>query len=112
MEKKKPKTSKSQMAAVRRYDENAYDRITVRVPKGYREQLKEIVKPDSVNGFIIKAMDKALKGVNDLGIKELSVYAKSAGMTEEEYIKAAVIEKMQRQAADFKEDITRVKEVY
>lgn len=34
------------------------------------------------------------------------------GMTEEEYIKVAVIEKMQRQDADFEEDITRVKKVY
>lgn len=100
------RNSKAKMAANRRYDEKAYDRITVRVPKGYREQLKDIVKPDSVNGFIVKAMDKALSGVNDLGIKDLDAYARSAGMTMDQYIKIAVREKMERQDKDFKEDIT------
>ena len=100
------KNSRAKMAANRRYDEKAYDRITVRVPKGYREQLKDIVKPDSVNGFIVKAMDKALSGGNDLGIKDLEAYARSAGVTMDQYIKSAVLEKMERQDKEFTEDVT------
>lgn len=108
MEQKKPKTSKSQMAAVRRYDEQAYDRITVRVPKGYREQLKEIVKPDSVNGFIVKAMEKALHG-GGVDVPDLEAYAKSAGLSVDEYLKQAVLEKMEKQDKEYTEEVTREK---
>lgn len=60
--KKENKTTRdSQIKAVQKYDVKTYDRITVRVPKGYREQLKELVKPDSINGFIVKAIEKELK---------------------------------------------------
>lgn len=61
MAENKPKTSKSQMKAVRRYDENNYDRITVRVPKGYREELKEKLHPESINGFILKAIAEKME---------------------------------------------------
>ena len=105
----KAKTSKSQMAAVRRYDEKKYDRITVRVPKGYREELAELVKPDSVNGFIVKAIESKLNGGNNINIPDLKMYAKSAGMTTEEYILEAIKEKMQRQDENFKEEIIREK---
>lgn len=108
--KKENKTTRdSQIKAVQKYDTKTYDRITVRVPKGYREHLKELVKPDSVNGFITKAIEKALNGSGNPGINDLEAYAKSAGLTPEEYIKVAVKEKMQRQDADFKEPIERVK---
>lgn len=58
---KKTRTSKSQMAAVRRYDEKAYDRITVRVPKGYREELHSLAYPESVNGFILQAIKEKIE---------------------------------------------------
>ena len=105
----KAKTSKSQMAAVRRYDEKTYDRITVRVPKGYREELTELAKPDSVNGFIVKSIESKLNGGYNINIPDLGAYAKSAGMTIEEYIVSAIKEKMQRQDDNFQEEITREK---
>lgn len=105
----KTKTSKSQMAAVRRYDEKTYDRITVRVPKGYREELTELAKPDSVNGFIVKAIESKLNGGYNINIPELGAYAKSTGLTIEEYIVLAVKEKMQRQDDNFQEEIIREK---
>jgi hypothetical protein len=111
LKKENKTTSDSQIKAVQKYDTKTYDRITVRVPKGYREQLKELVKPDSVNGFITKAIEKALNGSGNSGIDELEAYARSAGITPEEYIKAAVVEKMQRQDADFKEPIERIKNI-
>lgn len=109
LKKENKTTSDSQIKAVRVYDEKTYDRITVRVPKGYREQLKELVKPDSVNGFITKAIEQALNGGNALDVPDLAAYARSAKLTEEEYIKAAVLEKMQKQDAEYTEEVTREK---
>lgn len=45
----------------------------------------------------------------DLGtIKDLEAYARSAGKTSAEYVREAVREKMERQDADFREDVERV----
>jgi hypothetical protein len=101
------KTRDSQIKAVQAYDTKTYDRITFRVKKGYSEELKELVKPDTLNGFITKAVEQRLRGDFGLNIPDLSAYARSSGMTEEEYIKAAVMEKMQKQDAEYQEDITR-----
>lgn len=103
------KTSKSQIAASRRYDDKAYDRITWRVPKSKRAEYTELVKPDTLNGFITKAFMDKLNGVSNIDIPDLCIYARSAGMTTEEYIKQAVIEKMQRQDKEYTEDIKHEK---
>lgn len=40
---------------------------------------------------------------------EIQAYAKSAGMSASEWINTAIVEKMQRQDAEFQEEITREK---
>lgn len=103
MEKER-KTSKSQIAATRRYDDKAYDRITWRVPKGKREEYNDLVKPDTLNGFITKAFNDRLNSVSGIVINDLDAYARSAHMTKDEYIKQAVLEKMKRQDEEFEEN--------
>lgn len=87
------------------------DRIPFEVPKGTKEKLKEMAGNKSLNAFLYEIVLNYIehKG-NDLGIPDLAAYARSAKMTEEEYIIQAVKEKMQRQDADFTEEVTRVKE--
>ena len=48
-----------------------------------------------------------MKGNFNIDIPDIAAYARSAGMTEEEYIKSAVLEKMKRQDEEYQEEITR-----
>ena len=86
------------------------DRIPFEVPKGTKEQLKEMAGNKSLNAFLYEIVLKYIEKGNDLGIKDLEAYARSAGTSAEEYIKAAVLEKMERQDAEYKETVTRIKE--
>ncbi len=104
---KESKTSNSQKAASRRYDDKTYSRITWRVPKGYNKELAERIAPESLNNFITNAVNEKLNGGVSIDIPDLDVYARSAGMTTAEYIKSAVEEKMQRQDKEYTETITR-----
>ena len=111
MEEKKNKNSQARIKANNKYVEKAYDRITVRVPKGYRTELAEQVKPDSVNGFILKAIEEKKRGSGTFdfctNIPDLDAYARDIGLTPEEYVKLAVVEKMERQDQKFTESVTR-----
>ncbi len=61
MERRKTHTS----AAVKnRYNEKAYDRITIVVPKGQKDIIKQRAEElgDSINAFITKAIAKEMNG--------------------------------------------------
>lgn len=51
--------SKAQKAATAKYEKENYDKILVRFPKGTKEKIK--AKSDSVNGFIVNAVNKELE---------------------------------------------------
>ena len=111
---KENKNSKSKIAANNRYVENTYDRFTFRVKRNEsptKSEIKNSAKNEnmSVNSFIIAAVLDRINGCASLDIKDRSADARSAGMTEEEYIKAAVTEKMKRQDQEYTEDVTREK---
>ena len=111
---KENKNSKSKIAANNRYVENTYDRFTFRVRRNEsptKKEIKESAKTEnmSVNSWIISAVLDRMKGNFNIDIPDLAAYARSAGMTEEEYIKAAVTEKMKRQDQEYTEDVTREK---
>ncbi len=51
--------SKAQKAATAKYEKENYDKILVRFPKGTKEKIK--AKSNSVNGFIVDAVNKELE---------------------------------------------------
>jgi len=55
--------SKARIDANRRYNEKAYDRIELKVPKGRKAELQEhtAARGESLNGFINRAIDEAME---------------------------------------------------
>lgn len=55
--------SKKQQASVNRYIAKSYDRINLTVPKGKKERIQSYAQSvgESVNGFINRAIDEAMK---------------------------------------------------
>ena len=55
--------SDAQKKAVRKYKESNYDRIELSVPKGRKADLQEHakVKGESLNGFVVRAIDETVK---------------------------------------------------
>ena len=55
--------SKKQQASVNRYIAKSYDRINLTVPKGKKEIIQNFAQSvgESVNGFINRAIDEAMK---------------------------------------------------
>ena len=55
--------SKKQQASVNRYIAKSYDRINLTVPKGKKERIQNFAQSigESVNGFINRASDEAMK---------------------------------------------------
>ncbi len=55
--------SKKQQASVNRYIAKSYDRINLTVSKGKKERIQNYAQSvgESVNGFINRAIDEALK---------------------------------------------------
>lgn len=51
--------SKAQKKATAKYEKENYDKILVRFPKGTKEKIQ--AKSDSVNGFIVNAVNKELE---------------------------------------------------
>ena len=95
-----------------RYNKKTYQQVNFRVKASEfptKEDIEESAKNEniSLNAWLVNAVVEKMHGRHDLDIKDLAAYARSAGMTEEDYIKAAVMEKMQRQDDEFREDITR-----
>lgn len=54
--------SKKQQASVHKYVREHYDRISVTVPQGKREEIRQHAETqgESVNGFINRAIDEAI----------------------------------------------------
>lgn len=59
--------SKSQQNAVNKYVKNNYDRINVTFPKGQKDIIKThaISKGESVNAFIVRAVNETLNKESD-----------------------------------------------
>lgn len=56
------KNSEARIKANNRYNEKAYDRINIAVPKGYKDTLQEIAERYglSVNGYLRRLIDAAI----------------------------------------------------
>ena len=93
------------------------DRINFVMPKGRKDEIKVcaeragISAAEWINNAILAYMsNSADSGVLALdSIPDLQVYAKSVGLIPEEYVKRAVIEKMERQDLEYMEEIVREK---
>lgn len=57
------KNSKARIAANNRYNDKAYDRINIAVPKGKKAQIQSAaqVRGDSINAFINRLIDVELE---------------------------------------------------
>lgn len=55
--------SKAQIKATTKYESANYDKILLRLPKGSREEIKEIAAAagESVNGYILAAVDERMQ---------------------------------------------------
>lgn len=108
---------KTSAAVKNKYIAKAYDRINFVMKKGRKEEIKEKAASEgiSTNKWINDAIQEKIdRGAGKPGgtyadIKDLSAYARSAGCTEDEYIRQAIAEKMQRQDEEYKEEIEREK---
>lgn len=88
------------------------DRINFEVPKGYKEKIKKAAGGKTLNTYILECVENATgeqSGGAYADIKDLPAYARSAGCTEDEYIRQAIAEKMKRQDEEYKEEIEREK---
>lgn len=56
--------SEAQKRASRKYNESAYDRLYITIPKGQKERIKQIAEESgkSINGFINEAIEDKIKG--------------------------------------------------
>ena len=54
--------TEAQKRATAKYEKENYDKILVRLPKGTKEKIK--ASGDSLNGFIIAAIEEKLQGVD------------------------------------------------
>ena len=63
------KNSKARIAANNRYNDKAYDRINIAVPKGRKDIIKSVADKYgmSVNGYICKLLDEAMEREQALG---------------------------------------------
>ncbi len=59
----KPKNSKARVEANNRYSAKAYDKVTVMLPKGTKEQVVEHAKKrgESLNAYVSRAIDTQMK---------------------------------------------------
>lgn len=57
------KNSEARIKANNRYNEKAYDRINIAVPKGRKDLIKAHAesKGESVNGFVNRAIDETME---------------------------------------------------
>ncbi len=106
---------KTSAAVKNKYIAKAYDRINFVMKKGRKEEIKEKAASEGIstnkwiNDAIQEKIDRGEGKANGAytDIKDLPAYARSAGCTEDEYIRQAIAEKMQRQDEEYKEEIER-----
>lgn len=60
--------SKAHIEATKRYEDKAYDKFLMRVPKGKKSELQAHAAEhgESLNGFVNRAIDETVKRDNDL----------------------------------------------
>lgn len=108
---------KTSSAVKNKYIAKAYDRINFVMKKGRKEEIKEKAASEGIstnkwiNDAIQEKIDRGAGKANGAyaDIKDLSAYARSAGCTEDEYIRQAIAEKMKRQDEEYTEEIEREK---
>lgn len=63
------RNSKARIAANNRYNEKAYDRINLAVPKGQKERIQAVAARQnlSINAYVGKLIDEALERENIIG---------------------------------------------
>lgn len=109
---RKTKGGKTSTTVKDRYNRKTYNQINIRVKINEyptKEDIEKAAQEDNVslNAWIVDAILSKLSGNAIIDVPDVAAYARSAGMTEEEYIKSAVLEKMQRQDEAFKEEVIR-----
>ena len=54
---------KNSYASIKKYEDKAYDKVLVRLPKGKKDKIKAHAEAhsESVNGFINRAIDEAIE---------------------------------------------------
>ena len=59
--------SKAQLKAVAKYDDKAYDKFLIRVPKGDKERIQAYAetRAESLNGFVVRAIAEAMERDNN-----------------------------------------------
>jgi hypothetical protein len=57
------KNSEARIRANNKYNEKAYDRINIAVPKGHKAEIEAHAKShgESLNGFVNRAIDETMK---------------------------------------------------
>lgn len=99
------KNSEARIRANNKYNEKAYDRINIAVPKGRKDIIKAHAEArgESVNGFIGRAIDAALSGstaqpggLTPEALAEARKSAEAAGETVEAFVERAITTQAKR----------------
>ena len=102
------KNSEARIRANNKYNEKAYDRINIAVPKGRKAEIKAIAESrgQSVNAFVNEAIDAALSGsvaqpdgdtiLTPKALTQAHSAAEAAGETVEAFIERAVTTQAER----------------
>ncbi len=102
------KNSEARIRANNKYNEKAYDRINIAVPKGRKAEIKAIAESrgQSINAFVNEAIDAAVTGsvaqpdgdtvLTPKALTEARSAAEAAGETVEAFIERAVTTQAER----------------
>lgn len=103
------KNSEARIRANNKYNEKAYDRINIAVPKGRKAEIKAIAESrgQSINAFVNEAIDAALTGsvaqtggnntiLTPKALTQARSAAEAAGETVEAFIERAVTTQAER----------------
>ena len=109
-----PKSGKTSVVAKERYNSKTYQQVNFRTKISEfptKKDIEDSADRDgmSLNAWLISAVVDKINGGCSVKIPDLEIYAKSAGISPEEYIKQAVLEKMERQDNSFTESVEREK---
>ena len=55
------KVTEAQMRATANYEKKAYDKVLVRLPKGTKERIANVIGSRSLNGFIVDTITEKLE---------------------------------------------------
>lgn len=96
------KNSEARIRANNKYNEKAYDRINIAVPKGRKAEIKAIAESrgQSINAFVNEAIDAAVTGstaqtgadtpLTPKALAEARTASEAAGETVEAFIERAI----------------------